>query len=288
MEHLLEGLGLPRERIRIMEEPIRFQHLLIPAQSWGFDFDERAWDAHLGCGCRRMMRSLLAAYRVPAPNATARETTPEKLFVSRTGLPLPMGRLIGDVLLDQVLMATGYGIYQPERHGIADQIRTYSEAREMVFMDGSALYLLWFSRLQPGTRITVILRRRQGQWMCSQVQRLLPETEGLRWRVLNELIGEKLTSENDWESHNLADIAALIRQLAPTRAVDPDQLEQVLTTYVESLVDDCSDRQVKGILRGLITHLLVEPNPRPRRGRGPGAGVRQRLRNLIRRLLPSR
>nr|WP_254216884.1 glycosyltransferase family 61 protein [Synechococcus sp. CCY 9618] len=288
MDEVLVALGLPRERIRILREPVRFEQLLIPAQSWGFDYDEPAWNAHLGCDCRRLMRSLLAGYRIPAEAEAGRQPAPEKLYVSRSGLPMPMGRLIGDVVLDRVLTDAGYGLYQPERHSIADQIRSYSQARDLVFMDGSALYLLWFSRLRPGTRISVILRRREGHWMCAQLRRLLPETPGLRWRVLDALIGERLTSEKDWESHNLADIASLARQLVPAGGLSPEVMEPLLASYVEAVVDDCSDIQVKGILRGLIHHLLVAPGAAVRRRAWPGARLRQRLGRLLRRVLTFR
>lgn len=157
MAEILSGLGLPPDRIRILERPIRFRHLLIPVQSWGFSWDRQAWDAHLGCDSRELMRSLLTSYKAPA--GPEGEAAPTKLYVTRSGLPLNMGRLIGDVMVDQLLASAGYAIFHPERHDIAAQIRVYSQARDIVFMDDSSLYLLWFAPLQPGARITAPVER---------------------------------------------------------------------------------------------------------------------------------
>lgn len=273
MAEVLTGLGLPADRIRILVEPTHLRHLLIPAQCWGFDFDQPAWNEQLGCDCRELMRTLLGSYDLPPAPGESTLPSPEKLYVTRTGLPLQLGRLIGDVFLDRLMEATGFRIYHPERHSIAEQIRQYSQASELVFMDGSALYLLWFCRLRPGVRIRVILRRRQGAWMCDQVKLLLPAIAGLRWQVLDALKAESLTSENDWESHNLADITTLARQLAPTTFLPREQIRHTLTTYTEELVANLDAAQLDGVLQALISQLLP-PSEAPIRG------TRARLRRL--------
>ncbi|AFY29234.1 glycosyltransferase family 61 protein [Cyanobium gracile] len=277
MAEVLTGLGLPIERIRILVEPAHLRHLLIPAQCWGFRFDQPAWNEELGCDCRELMRNLLGSYDRTAAPGESTLPSPEKLYVTRTGLPLQLGRLIGDVFLDRLMEAAGFRIYHPERHSIAEQIRQYSHANELVFMDGSALYLLWFCRLRPGVRIRVILRRRQGAWMCDQVKLLLPATAGLRWQVVDALKAESLTSENDWESHNLANISALAHQLAPKTHLPREQIRHTLTICTEELVANLDAAQLAGVLQALLYQLLPPSEP-------PISGTRAQLRRLAGRL----
>jgi hypothetical protein len=277
MAEVLAGLGLPTERIRILVGPTRLRRLLIPAQCWGFHFDQPAWNNHLGCDCRQLMRALLGSYDLPPAPLDDGLPQPEKLYITRSGLPVQLGRLLGDVLLDRLLETAGFRIFHPERHPIAEQIRLYSLARELVFMDGSALYLLWFCHLRPGVRISVILRRRQGAWMCDQLKLLLPATTGLRWRLLDALLGEGLTSQKDWESHNLADLSALARQLAPTTLLPRQEIRNTVAAYAEDLVTHTSTAQLRGILQELLCQLLPPVDAPPR-------GVRARLRRLAARI----
>jgi hypothetical protein len=282
MAEILAGLGLRSDRIRILDRPIRFQHLLIPVQSWGFLWDREAWNAYLGCDSRALMRSLLTSFRVPADPQG--EAAPTRLYVSRSGLPLNLGRLIGDSGLDHLMAAAGYTIFHPERHDIATQIRFYSQASDIVFMDGSSLYLLWFARLQPGARISVILRRRQGHGVCARLHELLPDADRIHWRLLDELLGEELTSDKDWESHNLADFAALARQLAPAVPFPCEEVKRGLDAYAQELVRDSSQEQVIGIVRGLLSELLLKDRRQPTTRERVVAAVRHRLRRLRRRL----
>jgi hypothetical protein len=148
-------------------------------------------------------------------------------------------------------------------HDIASQIRFYSQASEIVFIDGSAHYPLWFARHQPGTRISVILRRRQGHAVCASFRELLPDAHRNHWRVMDELLGEALTSDKDWESHNLFDFAALARQLALAAPFPSVQLMRALDSYVQELVRHSSEEQLSGILQGLLAELLLKHRKQP-------------------------
>jgi hypothetical protein len=230
------------------------------------------------------MRSLLTSYH--APPGPEEEAAPAKLYVTRSGLPLNLGRLIGDVMLDHLLASAGYAIFHPERHDIATQIRAYSQASDIVFMDGSSLYLLWFARLQPGARITVILRRRQGHAVCARLHELLPDADRIHWRLLDELLGEGLTSDKDWESHNLVDLPALARKLAPAVPFPSDAAKRGLDSYAQELVRESSEEQLTGVLRGLLAELLLKDRMPATTRERLAAGFRHRLRRL-RRLLTS-
>lgn len=283
MEEIFAMLGLPARRIRILQQPQRFRHLLIPACVWGFGTNSEEMDQRLGCDTRALMRHLLASSPPPSAGSSvaAHEPHPaEKVYVTRSSLPISLGRLIGDVVLDPLLAEAGYTVFHPERVPIADQIRVYAQAKDLIFMDGSSIYLLWFAKLRPGTRVRVILRRRQGRWMCDKVLELLPESAHIRWELVDGLRGEALTSDRDWESHNVADLATLQRQLGrDVPPVLPQPAENALAAYSQTLVQESTPEQLARVLQALLTALATSPQRPPTR--------RQRLYRKVRRLFTS-
>ena len=284
MREILVGLGLAEARIRIITEPLVFSRLLVPAQVWGFELDARAVDQRLGCDSKAMMRSLFAGFHGGFPadqSAPIRDGAPaRKVFVTRSGLATALGRPIGDGWLDEVLKDAGYLVFNPEKFSIQRQIEVFAAARELVFIDGSSMYLLWFSRLHADVRITTILRRRQGAWMLTKVRDLLPLNPAIRWRVIDEVVGEGLTSSNDWESHNLLDLGAIARQILAPLPIKPSaQAEQALGRNLQELAAQLGPEPMGRILEVLISRFLVaEPRP-PRRLL---SRIRQRLRSLLR------
>lgn len=109
--------------------------------------------------------------------------------------------------------------------------------------------------------------------MCAQVQWLLPETSGLRWELLDTLVAEGLTSQNDWESHNLADLAALARQLAPKTFLPQEQIQAAAANCAAELMDHVSTDQLAPILTALISQLAQPATPTPQ-------GPKEQLRRL--------
>jgi hypothetical protein len=275
MEEILALLGLPARRIRILQRPLRFRQLWIPACVWGFATHPQTLDQRLGCDSRGLMRHLLASAQVEAPALDP----PGKVYVTRSGLPLSLGRLIGDVLLDPLLADAGYRVFQPENVSLAEQIRVYSQAKDLIFMDGSSLYVLWLAKLQPGTRVRVILRRRQGRWMCQQLLELLPAAATLDWEVVDALRAEALTSGQDWESHNVADLASLLKHLlGAVPSVLPEAAQEVLASYSQQLVQDSSPEQLARVMEALMTALATEG---PKRLSRPKR-LYQKIRRLFR------
>jgi hypothetical protein len=171
-------------------------------------------------------------------------------------------------------------VFRPEKFSIQSQIDVFAAARELVFIDGSSMYLLWFTRLQSDVRITIILRRRQGAWMITKVRDLMPINLPISWRVINEVIGEELTSANDWESHNLLDLGAIARQLlAPRPLTASAQAEQALGRNLQELAAQLGPEPMGHILEVMIRRFLVADS---RPSRRLLSRIRQRLRSLLR------
>jgi len=285
MQQILAGLGLAPERIKIMVEPLRFTRLLVPAQAWGFDLDPHALDRHLNCDSKALMRSMFAGFRAPSGGSLAPAIQADhggqagRVFVSRTGLSLNLGRPIGDAWLDVVLGDSGFLIFRPEEHSIYQQIDVFEAARDLVFIDGSAMYLLWFAKLRPGARVSIILRRRQGVWMSNKVRALMPVSVPIHWRVIDEVIGEELTSGKDWESHNLLDLHAIARRILAVRQLKPSpQAEQALVGNLEALAAELRPEDLARILQVLIGRMV---SPKPRRTAGLRTRLLQGFRSLV-------
>ncbi|MGA1304265.1 MAG: hypothetical protein ACO3ZD_09515, partial [Cyanobium sp.] len=49
MEDIFRLIGLPGRRIRILQRPLRFRQLWIPACVWGFATNPQVLDQRLGC-----------------------------------------------------------------------------------------------------------------------------------------------------------------------------------------------------------------------------------------------
>jgi len=277
MEEILCLLGLPASRIRILQRPLRFRQLWIPACVWGFATNPQVLDQRLGFDTRALMRHLLASSQVEPPELEQ----PGKVYVTRSGLPFSLGRLIGDAVLDPLLAEAGYKVFHPEAVSIAEQIRVYSQAKDLIFMDGSSLYVLWFAKLRPGTRVRVILRRRQGRWMCQQLLALLPAAGSIQWQVVDALRAEALTSGQDWESHNVADLASLLHQLlGDIPSVLPKSGQEVLASYTHQLVRETSPEQLARVMEALMTTLATD-SPK-------SLSRRRRLYRKLRRLFNQR
>jgi hypothetical protein len=279
MEEILAGLGLEPGRVRIITEPTRFRRILVPFQPWGFALNPSRVNQLYGCDSIKLMRNLLDGYRPrrhyvadSAAEASAAESaiatpyrdTPLRVFVSRSSLPLDLGRLIGDVILDQVLAEAGYLVFHPENHSISEQITLYSAADELVFIDGSSLYLLWISRLRPWATIKVILRRRQGAWMAERIKDLLPGDTSLHWEVIDALIGEEVSSEKDWLSHNLVDFREVLRRiLGRTPSALTPHGQQVLQAYAKKLIAETQLELQASVLQALMEALFLPPHRAP-------------------------
>jgi hypothetical protein len=283
MKQILEGLGLDQRRIRVIVKPVIFRKLLVPAQAWGFDIPTATLDQQLRCDSRSLMRSLFAGFHdgpsaLPAP-LPERPSPAPKVYVTRTGLPASMGRPIGDTWLDEVLKDAGYLIFSPEQHSIEHQVRVFAEASELVFIDGSAMYLLWFAKLRPHARITMILRRRQGRWMGNKVRELLAASPPIRWRTIDAVLAEDLTSGNDWQSQNLLDLGLIARQLLAPRPVRPSATaEQALARDLNTLATQLEPETIARVLQALWRKALV---PDQNNGGSILGGLRWRLQRLL-------
>lgn len=128
--------------------PERVERLIVPGQGFGL--------GTMITGTQPFRDAIAArlAQDVPAEG-------PNKLYISRSGLPSGRGNLIGETELEANLAAEGYTIYHPEKHDLRSQIATYKAARQVVAAEGSALHLLAMVA-DPAAQVAIVVRRPSG------------------------------------------------------------------------------------------------------------------------------
>jgi len=83
---------------------------------------------------------------------------PDKIFVSRAGLPLAGARFVLEEALDANFAAHGYHVIHPESLSVSDQMRLYAGASKLVFSEGSAVHL-YALLARPEQQVYFIWRR---------------------------------------------------------------------------------------------------------------------------------
>ncbi len=126
-ENVLQAFGITAP-VRLLNRPARVDTLLVPGQAFGL--------GALAQGAPVMHDAVHAHFGTDiAPDG------PERLYVSRTGLGMEAGAIVGEADIEAHLAAEGYEIFHPQDHDLATQIARYKAARKLVFADGSAGHL---------------------------------------------------------------------------------------------------------------------------------------------------
>ena len=131
-----------------LDGPTEVERLIVPGQGFGLGQMIKGTDH----------------YRKAIAFNFAKEIKPEgpdKLYISRSGLPAGRGNLIGEQELEQHLAAEGFAVYHPEQHPLAHQIATYKAARQIIAAEGSALHLLAMVA-RHDQQVAIIVRRPSG------------------------------------------------------------------------------------------------------------------------------
>ncbi len=149
------GVDLP---MRNLDEPTRVESLYVPQQGFGmFQMIEGAPEF------REFVRRH-AGKRIEAKG-------PEKLYISRSGLPPVRGSILCERLLEAALEADGYVVFHPQKHSFIEQIAAYKAARQIVSVDCSPLHLLALVG-DSGQNVGIIARRGGGldQYFARQIR----------------------------------------------------------------------------------------------------------------------
>lgn len=138
------AIGHPELKLVAPQAVTRIRDLIIPAQGFGI--------GELAAGSpefRQFMRRNLGG--AVGPEGA------EKLYVSRSGLPVKRGSLLMEQRIEDLLRSDGFDIFHPQDHPIEVQIARYKAARLLVGLDGSALHMAAMA-VTPDCRVAIINR----------------------------------------------------------------------------------------------------------------------------------
>ncbi|WP_458095964.1 glycosyltransferase 61 family protein [Roseomonas sp. WA12] len=159
---ILEQFGVERDRVVLVEEPVRVGtlHVLPQAERMNGPPPEKTYLDLLDRTVRRQHDPSLEATTV---------------YVSRGRFRTDslMGRIAGETYLDGVLAAAGVLVVHPETLTVAEQVRLYQNAGRLLFSEGSALHgLQLLGRIT--TPVGVLLRRPKGRMASGVLARRAP------------------------------------------------------------------------------------------------------------------
>ncbi len=138
----LLGIDLP---IKVVTEPTQIEHLHVPGQGFGL--------GPIVAGTPEYRALIHQNFGADVP-----PDGPERLYISRAGLGIRRGGVIGEEFLEENLRQNGYEIFYPEQHPMEKQIARYKAARQIVALDGSALHLFALVG-RPDQQVAMIPRR---------------------------------------------------------------------------------------------------------------------------------
>ncbi|MEM9128286.1 MAG: glycosyltransferase 61 family protein [Pseudomonadota bacterium] len=138
----LLGFDLP---MKVVTEPTQVEYLHVPGQGFGLGPIVAGTPEY-----RAMIHQHFGSSVAP--------DGPERLYISRAGLGVRRGGVIGEEFLEENMRQNGYEIFYPERHPMEAQIARYKAARQIVALDGSALHLFALVG-RPDQQVAMIPRR---------------------------------------------------------------------------------------------------------------------------------
>lgn len=124
---ILEWLGVPDAHVRVITRPTRVAELFVAPQA----------EQLSGPGPQEPY--LDALDELAARRLDPLEPEPRPLYVSRAGME---ARFAGETYLEDALRRAGVRVLRPESLPLAEQLRSYRAATNLVFAEGSALHAL--------------------------------------------------------------------------------------------------------------------------------------------------
>jgi capsular polysaccharide biosynthesis protein len=160
-----------------------------------------------GCRLRAFCTAEQIAFlgRFPAPPARP----DRRIWLSRTRLAEPLGRVVNEPAIEAALAADGWNILHPQQHSVHDQLRALGEAGRVAGSEGSAFHsLLLLDRV--AARVDIFSRAH----LSHPNYAIFGEAKGLRQKVhvMPSVIAEK-GAEITWYKFRWPDEGAVLEAL---------------------------------------------------------------------------
>ena len=161
---LLSSLGIPHTRIKRLTGNTYFKKILVPNAVFAMG---------LNINTTRFFSDFISSNYLSC--LISSEFLNRNIIVSRAALPDDKGKPIQLNDFDSY-MADKYKaiVFYPEQNSIPAQIAAYNSAKSLVFIEGSALYLLLFCKRNFDRTIYIIARRKSSGWFLELMKNIYP------------------------------------------------------------------------------------------------------------------
>ena len=143
---MIELLGIPKEKIEVVEEPTRYEQIIVP---------DEAFVSFSG-----YMPEFKKPFQEIAKRV-AKESTPKKIYLTRTAFQendeIERPRyIINEEYFEDFFSRRGFAVVRPEQLDLKDQIALIYGADEIVATLGTLTHMLLFAR--PDVTATILIR----------------------------------------------------------------------------------------------------------------------------------
>lgn len=169
---------------KMIKRPTRVEQLIVPPQGIGY------LDLITGTAANRAFMANRFADHFPAE-----ADSPDRIYVSRTGLNDPSKIHPQEPEIEAIMEAAGFGVFHPQKFSVDAQARIFRGARQVVGLDGSAFHYAGFC-LNPDARVGIIKRRHRaglGESLCHQIRAF----SGAHCTLIDPLDPRKTLSSGD-------------------------------------------------------------------------------------------
>jgi hypothetical protein len=184
-------------------------------------------------------------WRTAAPQKVG---PPDRIYVSRAGLPSGSAKFIGETFIEDNLRRAGWRILRPETCSLEDQIAAYRGASALLFAEGSAVHLA-APFLHPGQRIGILWRSlRRTPHILAQLTLGTPPVEVARfsgWIV--SAMSPDMRGAFVRNADAVPDFAAMGKSLVAAgflgdwRNPSPEEIEAAIATALAALRAEAPD-----------------------------------------------
>ena len=190
MYQTFTALNIPVNKIVFFNGVVQLEQVIVPEQKYGFG------------ACRTPDKTFVDFIRTFQLPERIKKRGAEKLYISRSQLPLRQGRPIAETLFEEHLKGNGYMVIYPEKISIFEQLNLYKQARKIIFCDGGATYCNILLPEFPA-EIAVIARRRDPRWNYKEItDHFLGYKKNILW--IDEVKGQYQFGMETWDA--LADV----------------------------------------------------------------------------------
>lgn len=158
VNQVLTGFKIPHKKLIFINDLIRLKEVIVPRQKYGFGYINNPDSIFI---------NFINSFRFKTYTPKGFKNA-EKIYVSRSKMPLNAGRPIAEYIFEEYLISNGYKILYPELYTLFQQLTIYSQAKKIIFCDGSAIHgCILLPNLQAD--VAIISRRKDPRWDCSWV-----------------------------------------------------------------------------------------------------------------------